>query len=216
VRKSFHPDVSVADHRGAAWSSGGRTATLDETETDAASWVEVNDGPTVETFLEIRESREGGRVITVIEFLSPANKLPGRDRDAYVQKMEDLRAAGVSTVEIDLLRRGGPGLAELQVRRMPQVHSPYAACVRRPWIPYKAQLFHIHFHRPAPSIPIPLREGEAEVTLELQPILEQCYENGAYGDTDYTRELDPPLTPEEKAWISGLVANRESGAAEPH
>jgi hypothetical protein len=41
--------------------------------------------------------------------------------------------------------------------------------------------------------------------LNLQAIPDQCYENGAYSDTDYSRELDPPLTPEEKEWIANLV-----------
>jgi Protein of unknown function (DUF4058) len=206
VRKSYYPDVSVAEHRQGGWTSIGTT--LQQPEAESACWVEVNEGPVSEPYLEIRESRDGGRVITVLEFLSPANKLPGRDRDIYLQKMDDLRAAGVSTVEIDLLRRGGQGLAELQARRMPQVHSPYAACVRRPWIPYKAQLWHLHMHRPMPAIQVPLRESEPEATVNLQQILDQCYENGAYGDTDYTRELDPPLTAEEKQWVAGLVARR--------
>jgi len=214
VRKAYHPDVSIEDRHPAAWPVAiGGTAPLEQTDTESACWVEVHDGPIAEPFLEIRESRDGGRVITVIEFLSPANKLPGRDRDTYLLKMEDLRGAGVSTVEIDLLRRGGPGLVDLQVHRTPDVHSLYAACARRPWIPYKAQLWHLHMHRPMPSILIPLREGEPEVTLNLQAVFDQCYENGAYGDTDYTRELEPPLTTEEKEWVAGIVARRESGAA---
>jgi hypothetical protein len=211
TRKSYHPDVSIADHRQDGWAAGGGTGTLQQADADMACWVEVSEGPVAEPYLEIRESRDGGRVITVLEFLSPANKLPGRDRDNYVHKMEDLRAAGVSTV--DLLRRGGPGFADLQARRMPQVHSLYAASVRRPWVPYKAQLWHLHMHRPMPSILIPLREGEKDVTLNLQAVFDQCYENGAYGDTDYSRELDPPLTPEEKEWVASLVAKRETGAA---
>ena len=42
--------------------------------------VEITEG-----FIEIRE-RGGGRVVTVIEVLSRANKLPGSSHDKYRQK----------------------------------------------------------------------------------------------------------------------------------
>jgi hypothetical protein len=38
----------------------------------------------VETFITILDP-SGGRLITVIEFLSPSNKLAGENRDAYRQ-----------------------------------------------------------------------------------------------------------------------------------
>ena len=39
-----------------------------------------------ERFIQILDVRSGGRVVTVIEVLSPANKLPGGGRNEYVPK----------------------------------------------------------------------------------------------------------------------------------
>ena len=55
-----------------------------------------------EPFVEVIHG--DGEVVTVIEVLSLANKLPGDGHEKYRQKQEELRAGGVSLVEIDLLR----------------------------------------------------------------------------------------------------------------
>lgn len=59
----------------------------------------------VETYIAILDP-SGGRLITVIEFLSPSNKLPGENRDSYRQKRNGLQRGGVNLVEIDLIRTG--------------------------------------------------------------------------------------------------------------
>jgi hypothetical protein len=56
----------------------------------------------VETFIEIIDVATGKRVVTVLEVLSLANKLPGDSRNQYRQKRKELMAGGVSLVEIDL------------------------------------------------------------------------------------------------------------------
>ena len=60
------------------------------------------------SYLEIRD-REGMKLVTVIELLSPSNKRPGSDREQYLSKREELFRGGVHLVEIDLLR-GWPRL----------------------------------------------------------------------------------------------------------
>ncbi|HEY3245089.1 MAG TPA: DUF4058 family protein, partial [Phycisphaerae bacterium] len=62
--------------------------------------------PITERYLEILDLTTGGRVITVIEFVSPTNKFPGDGRDKYQQKQQECRDAGVNLVEIDLTRSG--------------------------------------------------------------------------------------------------------------
>ena len=46
-----------------------------------------------------------------------------------------------------------------------------------------------------PIIKIPLRPDDADVPLDLQALVEQCYRNGAYeGTLNYAIDPDPPLT----------------------
>jgi Protein of unknown function (DUF4058) len=56
-------------------------------------------------YLKIVDAQDR-RVITVVEMLSPTNKTPGKDRNAYLAKREEYSAANVNLVEINLLRAG--------------------------------------------------------------------------------------------------------------
>jgi hypothetical protein len=68
-----------------------------------------------------------------------------------------------------------------------------------------AYLYPIGLRNPLPSISIPLRPGDQELKLDLQPLLEQAYENGRYGrTTDYTQPPDPPLEEDDAAWADAL------------
>jgi hypothetical protein len=64
----------------------------------------------------------------------------------------------------------------------------------------------IPLRRPLPSIPIPLREQDQEVRLELQPLIDQAYRKGRYGDTiDYREPPDPPLEDDDAVWADTLL-----------
>ena len=80
-------------------------------------------------YIEIIDIKSGRRVVTVIEILSPSNKVAGPGRDLYLKKQEELREGGVSLVEINLNRTGSHVLWPVRPNsRRPA--TPYAACVR--------------------------------------------------------------------------------------
>jgi hypothetical protein len=64
-----------------------------------------------------------------------------------------------------------------------------------------------------PTIRVPLRANDPDVPLALQPLIDQCYRSGRYWLTDFRRPLDPPLPPEDAAWVeerlraAGLVTS---------
>ena len=62
--------------------------------------------PVTESYVEIVDVKSGHRVVTAIEVLSPTNKRPAEGQRLYLKKRDDLKLAGVNTVEIDLLRGG--------------------------------------------------------------------------------------------------------------
>ena len=61
-----------------------------------------------------------------------------------------------------------------------------------------------------PRIAVPLDEGVADVVLDLQAVLERCYDEAGYArKMDYRSEPVPPLSPEDAAWADALL--REKG-----
>jgi hypothetical protein len=168
------------------------------------------DEPVRQGFIEIIDIKSGRRVVTVIEILSPSNKIPGPGRELYLKKQEELRAGGVSLVEIDLVRTGARVLS-CPFDRIPEGHrTPYAACARRGWKPLEIEYYRIPLRERLPAIRIPLRRDDRDVALDLQAVLDRCYEEGRYGnDIDYREEPEPPLGSEDARWAEALL--REQG-----
>jgi hypothetical protein len=166
--------------------------------------------PVRQGFIEIIELKSGRRVITVIEFLSPSNKVPGPGRDLYLKKQEELRQGGVSSVEINLNRTGSHVLM-VAFNRIPSGQStPYAACIRRAWKPLDFEYYRFPLRERLPAIAIPLRRDDPFVPLDLQAMLDECWEEGRYaGDIDYREDPAPPLTGDDANWADALL--REHG-----
>ena len=162
-----------------------------------------------ETFIEIIDVGSGKRVITVIEVVSLANKLSGDSREKYRRKQEELRAGGVSLVEIDLLRTGQRTLG-VPIRRIPMSHrTAYQVCVRRGWQPAEVEIYPVPLRQPLPIVKVPLRKTDADVPLDLQVLIEQCYRNGGYdADIDYRCAPVPPLAAEDEQWAGDLLRNQ--------
>src|SRR5215510_8311164 len=60
-----------------------------------------------EEYIEIRQ-RTDNRLVTVLDVVSPSNKLTQKGRDVYLDKRRDGRTQNASLVEIDLVLQGQP------------------------------------------------------------------------------------------------------------
>ena len=117
-----------------------------------------------------------------------------------------LKNAGVSLVEIDLLRAGVPTVQAPPFKITPNQRATYCAAVRRSWGGTQCDYFLLPLRRKLGDIPIPLREGEPEAVLDLQSLIDRVYENGAYGmDIDYSRPPVPPLEGEDARWAEEIA-----------
>lgn len=150
-------------------------------------------------YLEIVD-RAGGRVVTVIELLSPSNKMPGPDRDQYLAKRRQLTHAGVHFVELDLLRRGPRTIPDvpacdfvIQIVRAPQWN--------------RVGIWPLMLRDPLPTIAIPLGGDDPEPQLDLMALLHAQYDAVGYGHFIYDREPDPPLAERDRAWAERLLAD---------
>ena len=149
--------------------------------------------------VEIRDVTRN-ELVTSIEILSPVNKRePGLT--PYLEKRDRLRRAGVHVVEIDLLRRG----------RRPSAHP------RLPAAAYRMTLFRagkgtldawpVGLRDPLPVLPVPLRDPDADVPLELGLAVAALYDEAAYDlSVDYTQPPPAPaLSDADSAWLDELL-----------
>lgn len=208
------PDVRVVEfesYRGSTTRSTAGAA--------VAEPVLVQAGPeaATETYLEIIDRESGNRVVTVIEFLSPSNKSPGVNREQYQRKQCDILSSDTNLVEIDLNRFGGHTLAFPLAHLRRQVRTPYMVCVRRATRRDQAEVYPMPIWERLPAVRIPLRPSDADVPLDLQALVEQCYLNGGYeGTLDYAVDPDPPLLGGDRTWTDerlrelGLRARKKS------
>jgi hypothetical protein len=163
--------------------------------------VEAETESVTEPFLEIIDRESGNRVVTVIEFLSPSNKSPGSNREQYLRKQREDCSSDSNLVEIDLNRFGTHTLAFPLAHLKPQGRTAYMACVRRATLRGKAEVYPMPLWQRLPVVKVPLRPDDADVPLDLQALVEQCYRNGAYeGTLDYAADPDPPLVGADQEW----------------
>lgn len=207
----FAPGAAAAAGAGATPAVAGATgATPSGVVVGTPYKLVVEMEPITERFVRILD--ESGRLITVIEFISPTNKR-GEGLEAYLSKRRELLEGGVHLVEIDLVRQGNWRALLRPHVCPPEAVTAYWVTVRHP--PGSvAYLYAAPLASRLPDVRVPLRPEDPPAVLPLQQLVEQVYANGRYGRTiDYRQPLDPPLPPEDAAWAERLL--RDAGGHQP-
>jgi hypothetical protein len=195
-RRSAWPDVAVSK-RGAR----GVALLVEQPHEPPAivrlPAVEVRKQRVVKIFDKI-----GGKLITAIGVLSPANKNPKDGFEQYCFKREQYRAGYVNLVEIDLLRRG---------KRMPVdeplPRAPYVVFVCRSERRDSAEVWPIQLRDRLPVIPIPLADDDPDARLDLQALRDRAFEEAGWLAEDlYQWRLSPPLRGDDSAWVEQVLA----------
>jgi len=196
------PDVKVVERQGAGSGpvQAGAAVADEPLVLQFGGSEEATEG-----FIQIIDPTTGGRLITVIEFLSTSNKFQGRGQHDYLRKQRELWNAGVSLVEIDLLRAGDWMLVVPQDEVPPSHRTPYHVCVHRGWKNREVELYRLPLDQRLPTIRIPLRQQDEDARLDLQSLVDQTYENGAYDSIDYSAPPVPPLTADLDRWSDELL-----------
>ena len=161
----------------------------------------------MEGFINIIDPSADNRLVTVIEFLSPSNKLPGDGKKEYLQKQLELKEAGVSLVEIDLIRVGD-WVVQAPLSMVPRSYRTlYRVCVHRGWKGKAFEFYRMRINQRLPIVNIPLREKDEDAKLDVQLLIDQTYRNGAYDRIDYRKPLDPPLDEKSASWVAQSLKN---------
>ena len=190
------PDAGVAFVGESDPGSGG-TATLVAPTTAPARRRLPDVYEEVVKRLVLRD-RGGRDVITVVELLSPVNKV--RHRDAYEQKRRTLLATDVNFVEIDLLRLG----ERLPLDDPPE--SDYLVSVSRIEDRPVVDVWPFGVRDPLPTVPVPLRNGES-VRLDLRALLDAVWSVSGYESLIYDHLPSPPLPADDARWAAGLLTD---------
>lgn len=205
---SMYPDVKVTGEPRAT-SNRSTGVAVAEAEPDVAPYQleALITEEFRERFIEILTVEPQRRLVTCIEVLSPTNKRLNSDsRSQYLRKRQALFLGDVNLVEIDLLRGGEP-----MPMRAPWSEAPYRLLVGRAGSKGQCQVWPAHFRKPLPRLPVPLDPPDADLSLDLQPMIAAIYERSRYGaDLDYSQPLDPPLSEQDTAWLREQVEARKS------
>ncbi len=158
---------------------------------------------------EIREARvviidgTGRHVVTVIEILSPTNKILGaRGRANYEAKRRQVMQSPSHLVEIDLLREGEPIYCGEQL----PVHDYLIHVSRRGERP-QGILWPILLAQRLPIIKIPLLPTDQDEDLDLGQILKSAYDRAGYDlMVDYHQPPRVPLNEPNASWSREWLA----------
>lgn len=202
-RKAMIPDARVDDAPSYSGRRGqsGRTSSsvISEPET-----ITLLDEEIEVAFVEIWELKTNS-LVTVIEVLSPINKIAGSaGRHAFLAKRRGVLNAQVNWVEIDLLRAGKPTAINAMSQR-----SDYRVIVVRAGSFREGPCWCFNVRQPMPVIGIPLKGKDPDVPLDLGAVLQSAYDRAGWDIwVDYTKPPIEPLAPDDAKWANKLLRSK--------
>jgi hypothetical protein len=219
------PDVAVV-RRPQPQTSAEAVAVLSAPRTSPSRSVEitVRSEQIRHAYVEIRDPSRGHALVTLIEIVSPSNKRRGPDRTAYLQKQSEVLESDANLVEIDLLRSGERPFADLEVQAWVANQQPrpdYLVSVNRAWKRAEGvrayEIFPVVLSESLPCIPIPLRQRQDEVLLDLQFVFNRVYDSGPYrrGAINYGQPPEPALLGEQATWAEQRLREAATSPTPP-
>jgi hypothetical protein len=159
-----------------------------------------------EDYIEVRQ-RSDGRLITLLELVSPANKTSAQGRAAYLDKRREGRNAGASLVEIDLVLQGQPTL-EYSRDGLPE--WDYAVTVTRSTQPDRYEIYTSTLQKRLPRFRLPLAPDDRDTVVDLFTAFSRCYDQGGFAaKIDYGRDPATPLDDDDRRWLHELLKQQK-------
>jgi hypothetical protein len=146
-------------------------------------------------YVQVRRAPEL-QVVTEIELLSPSNKRKGgEDRAAYLAKRRALFRHGVNLVEIDLLLGG-----ERLKMRDPFPAGDYFGFVTHAKNAHLCDVYPWSLRTKLPAMPVPLKEDEGQVSLDLASVFDATYDDGRFDMVVAYGEPPAMLSDSDRSW----------------
>ncbi len=174
--------------------------------TEQALFTSVVREEHIEEFIEIRQ-RSDGRLVTLVDVVSPTNKTTACGRQAYLKKRNDSKAAGTSLVEIDLVLQGQP---MLDYSRDGLPDWDYAVTVTRSTQPERYEIYTATLQKRLPRFRLPLAADDRDTVLDMHAAFTRCYDQGNFAaKIDYQRDPVTKLSEEDRKWVSELLKQQK-------
>lgn len=159
-----------------------------------------------EPLLEVRQ-RGDGRLVTLVEVISPGNKGTEDGRRAYLTRRQEARTVRANVVEIDLVLQGAP-LVEYAREGLP--HWDYAVFVSRASQADRYEIFPATLAKRLPKFRLPLAADDRDTIVDLQSAFARAYDQGDFaGAIDYTRDPPARLSEENRAWLEQRLRDEQ-------
>jgi hypothetical protein len=159
-----------------------------------------------EDYIEIRQ-RGDGRLVTLLDVVSPANKTSPQGRDSYLDTRRLGRNANASLVELDLVLQGQP---TLEYSRDGLPDWDYAVTVTRSTQPERYEIYTATLQKRLPRFRLPLAADDRDTVLDLHTAFTRCYDQGGFAaKIDYTRNPTTRITPEDQEWLNEILTQQK-------
>jgi hypothetical protein len=159
-----------------------------------------------EDFIEIRQ-RSDGRLITLVDLVSPANKVTPAGRAAYLDKRREGKNANANLVELDLVLQGQP---TLEYSRDGLPDWDYAVTVTRSTQPERYEIYTATLQKRLPRFRLPLASDDRDQVVDLHTAFTRCYDQGGFAaKIDYARDPATPLNSEDRQWLQEVLRQQK-------
>jgi hypothetical protein len=156
--------------------------------------------------IEVRQ-RNDGRLVTLVDVVSPANKTTGAGRAAYLDKRREGKSASANLVELDLVLQGQP---TLEYSRDGLPDWDYAVTVTRSTQPERYEIYTATLQKRLPRFRLPLAADDRDTVLDLHTAFTRCYDQGGFAaKIDYRRDPTTALNSEDRQWLNEVLRQQK-------
>ena len=150
-------------------------------QTEQALFTSVIKEEHHEEFIEVRHRNET-RLVTLIDVVSPVNKITDTGRQAYLNKRREGKGNGANLVEIDLSLQGSP---MLDYSRDGLPDWDFAVTVTRAAQPDRYEIYTATMQKRLPRFRLPLSSDDRDTVVDLQVAFTRAYDQG-----NFTSQVD--------------------------
>jgi uncharacterized protein DUF4058 len=201
ARKLGYPDLAVTQSETTP-SRPADAATGLATLEPVTIPLTIPEGPR-ETYIEILYQSDRS-LVTALELLSPTNK-EGDGRGDYLAKRRALIHQKVHLIELDLLLGG----KRLPLEK-PLPPADYYYLLSRADHRPDCQVYYWTLRQPLPRLPVPLRDPDPDLQIDLAAVFTTAYERGRFQRRlRYQEPPVAPLRPADLQWVATVLGKKE-------